>query len=143
MSNDRTFLSIIEQAGKRRDMLSVSSLSDDDIRMSLWPCSPVHRGTGEIRFIFKEQGAQLRLQGKRAFISAKEAAIVSEGTRPQNLTAMPSCVDSCPGLVPDSLRGQEGEDESKLEKQAVFENVPDHSQYVAGLRRHTRSSSPL
>jgi hypothetical protein len=44
MSNDRTFLSIIEEAGESLEMLGILSSSDDDMGTSLWPYSSVHRG---------------------------------------------------------------------------------------------------
>jgi hypothetical protein len=44
MSNDRAFLSIMEAAGESLEMLGFLSSSDDDIGMSLWPYSSVHRG---------------------------------------------------------------------------------------------------
>jgi hypothetical protein len=44
MSNDRAFLSIIEQAGGSLEILGGLSSSDDDIVTSLWPYSSVHRG---------------------------------------------------------------------------------------------------
>jgi hypothetical protein len=43
MSNDRAFLSIIEEAGESLEMLGVLSSSDHDMGTSLWPFSSVLR----------------------------------------------------------------------------------------------------
>ena len=44
MSNDRAFLSIIEEAGESLELLGILLSSDDDMGTSLWPYSSVHRG---------------------------------------------------------------------------------------------------
>jgi hypothetical protein len=44
MSNDRAFLSIIEEAGESLEMLGILSSSDDDMGTSLWLYSSVHLG---------------------------------------------------------------------------------------------------
>jgi len=57
MSNDHALLSNIEQAAESLEMVGVLSSNDDDIGLSLWLSSSVHRGLmGQSASFLKQQG---------------------------------------------------------------------------------------